>query len=66
MDDRVRPGGGNRLPDGPAVEQVDRDGLRSLGSPAASLLLWARGSDPFVAALQKLGDEPGADRSGRT
>jgi hypothetical protein len=65
IDDRVGPGGGNRLAHCPRVERVEHSRLGSEPAQPLCLLGRAGAADHLVAALQQLGDEPAADRTAR-
>ncbi len=66
MDDRVGLGLEDGLPDGAGVEQVEGDRPGSEGPHALGALGRRRGADHLVAAIDQLGDEPGADRTARS
>jgi hypothetical protein len=65
VDDRIGPGGGNRLADGRRVEQVENDRLRPERAQAFGSVGRTGGADHLVASKHELGDEPGADRAAR-
>jgi hypothetical protein len=59
-------GGRQRLLHGRAVEQVERDRLCAKLGEGVSPGRRAGSPDHVMAALNELGNEPGADRSGRS
>ena len=63
MDDRVGPGGGNRLADCAGVERVEHDWLGAEPAQQFCLVVRSGGAGHVVPSLAQLGHEPPADRA---
>jgi hypothetical protein len=66
VDDRVRLGLEHGSAHGRAIEQIERDVLRAERPYVFGLLGRPRGADHLMASVDKLGDQPRADRTARS
>jgi hypothetical protein len=66
VDDRVRRGLDHGPADGRTIEQIERDRLSAERPYVFGFLSRRRGADHLMASGDKLGDQPGADRTARS